>query len=136
MKLFSRRPDPAAARRARQLPLTEAEHEEIVQVCGEALAARWSENKVIETRSTRGGFIVRGYGRFDPAGPIMLNALAPLGYVAEPYQAQGGLFHSVLVTGTDPLHRLDGRAVEDVQEAIEALTSRMAYIGHVTGGGR
>lgn len=135
MKLFNR-PDPSAARRARQIPLTEAEHEEIVQVCGEALAARWSENRVVETRATRAGFIVRGYGRFDPAGPIMLNALAPLGYVAQPYQAQGGLCSAVLVTGTDPLHQLEGRAVEDIQEAVDVLTSRLAYIGHVAGGGQ
>ncbi|WP_150255293.1 hypothetical protein [Nocardiopsis deserti] len=138
MKMFTRRSgaDAPPARRARQLPLTEADHTEIVQVCGEALAARWSENRVIETRATRAGFIVRGYGRFDPAGPIMLGALAPLGYVAEPYQAQGGLCSTVLVTGTDPLHRLEGRAVEDIQEAIDVLTSRLAHIGHVTGGGQ
>lgn len=135
MKLFNR-PNPAAARRARQLPLTGADHTEIEQVCGEALAASWSRNRVIETRATRAGFIVRGYGPFDHVGPIMLNALAPLGYVAESYQEHGNLISAVLVTGTDPLHQLEGRAVEDIEAAIEVLTTRLAYIGHVTGGGR
>lgn len=137
MKLFTRRSaNTLPARRARQLPLTETDHTAIEQVCAEALAARWSDARVTETRATRAGLIVRGRCVIAEPGYIMLGALAPLGYVAEPYQAQGGLCGAVLVTGTDPLHRLDGRAVEDIQEAIDVLTSRLAYIGHVTGGGQ
>ena len=136
-KLFTRRSaDALPARQARQIPLTEADHTEITQVCAEALAARWSENRVTETRATRAGFIVRGRCVIAEPGYIMLNALAPLGYVAEPYQARGNLCGAVLVTGTDPLHRLDGRAREDIEEAINTLTSRLAYLGHVAGGGR
>lgn len=138
MKLFNRRPDPSAARRARQLPLTQDDHEEIVQVCAEALAALWSWAEITGTRPTRAGLIVRGEDSalVEKAGYVMLGALTPLGYVAESYQVRGDLCSTVLVTGTDPLHHLDGRAAADIEETIGMLTSRLAYIGHVAGGGQ
>lgn len=138
MKLFGRRPGAAPARRARQLPLAEADHDEVVQVCAEALAARWSSNEVTGTHHTRAGLIVRGHALIErgEAGYIMLGALDPLGYVAEPYPARSRLCDAVLVTGTDPLHGLDGKGREDIEEAIEMLTSRLARLGHVAGGGQ
>src|SRR5690625_2346745 len=119
-KLFGRRRAAAPARRARQIPLAEADHEEVVRVCAEALLARWGWMEITGTRITRAGLIVRTQVSLvaPEAGYVMADALAPIGYVAEPYQAHKGACSAVLVTGTDPLHRLDGRAAENIEEAI------------------
>lgn len=104
-------------------------------MCAEAVYARWSWAEITGVRTTRAGLIVRaGSISVHTAGYVMLGALTSLGYVAELYQEHRGECEAVLVTGTDPLHHLNGRAAQDIEETISVLTTRLAYIGHITGG--
>lgn len=121
-----------AARQARQRPLKPEQHEEIQEVCDNALKARWDSARVTQIQAMSQGYlVVRGRCVVSDPVWIMLDALTPLGYVVQPYTGS-----AVLVTGTDPLHLLTGRAREDIEEALDMLAGQLAYLDLQPGGER